>query len=93
MKTTFAWLIIAFAVAATLGGCSASTEEKIPTPSCDQIDYSHPDAYLPLGAHFGDKDHITKAAATIDGKTPEEKLVSISRWVHSHLDLQTRRRL
>ena len=85
MRTTFALLVVTFAVAAALGGCSAATDEKIPTPSCDRIDYSHPDAYLPLGANFGSKDHIMAVAAAIGGKTPEEKLISIYRWVHSHL--------
>ena len=85
MKTTFACLFIAFAATAALADGTAPTDEQVPTPSCDRIDYLHPDAYLPLNAHFGDKGHIMKVAATLGGKTAEEKLVSISKWVHSHL--------
>ena len=58
---------------------------EIPIPSCDRIDYSHPDPYATLIPHLGNKEHILKIAATIGGKTPEEKLVAIGRWVHSHL--------
>jgi hypothetical protein len=85
MKPTFAWLLITFAAAVALADSPAATNEKIPTPSCDRIDYSHPDAYLPLNSNFGDKDHIMKVAATIGGKIPEEKLAAIYKWIHSHL--------
>ena len=85
MKTTFAYLLITFAAAVALADAPGATGEKIPTPSCDRIDYSHPDAYLPLNPHFGDKDHIMKIAVALGGKTPEEKLASIYKWVHSHL--------
>jgi hypothetical protein len=85
VKTPLAWLLIAIAVATASADSPAPTDEKIPTPSCDRIDYSHPGVYLPLSAHFGDKQHIMKVAATIAGKTPEEKLASIYKWVHSHL--------
>jgi transglutaminase-like putative cysteine protease len=61
------------------------TDNEIPVPSCDQIDYSHPDAYLSLSAHIGNKNHILEIAATISGKTPEDKLISIGRWIHSRL--------
>jgi hypothetical protein len=85
MKATSALLLIALTAAAALGDSPAPTGNEVPAPSCDQIDYSHPDAYLPLDAHFGDKDHILKVAAAISGKTPEEKLVSIYHWIHSNL--------
>ena len=85
MKAAFALLVIALAATAAAADSPAATDEKIPTPSCDRIDYSHPEAYLPLNAHFGDKKHIEQIAATLGGKTPEEKLVAISKWVHSHL--------
>jgi hypothetical protein len=60
-------------------------DERIPTPSCDRVDYSKPDAYLFLNNHFGSREQIMKAAAQIKGKTPEEKLVAIYQWVNSHL--------
>lgn len=63
----------------------SQTADEIPVPSCDRIDYSRPDAYLPLSAHFGSKDHVLEVAATISGRTPEEKLVSIHHWIQSHL--------
>jgi hypothetical protein len=61
------------------------TNDSIPVPSCDRIDYSRPDACVALGPHFGNKDHIMKVAAEVKGKTPEEKLLSIYRWIHSNL--------
>ena len=85
MKMIFVWLLIAFGTAAALADGAAPTNDEIPTPSCDRIDYSHPDAYLPLNAHFGSKQHILKIAATIKGATSEEKLASIYTWVHSNL--------
>jgi hypothetical protein len=85
MKTAFAWLLVTFATTAAWGDSPAPTNDEIPTPSCDRIDYAHPDAYLPLNAHFGNKEHILKVAATLGGKSPEEKLVSISKWVHANL--------
>lgn len=85
MKTTFASFLIGLAAAAASASTPAPTDEQIPTPSCDRIDYCHPEAYLPLNRHFGDKDHIMKVAATLGGKTPEEKLVAIFKWIHSNL--------
>jgi len=61
------------------------TNDEIPVPSCDRIDYSRPDAYLPLSAHMGSKDRILEIAATLSGTTPEDKLISISDWIHSNL--------
>jgi hypothetical protein len=85
MKTTSALLFIALTAAGALADGQAPTNGEVPVPTCDRIDYAHPDACLPLNAHFGDKDHILKIAATIGGKTPEEKLVSIYNWIHANL--------
>ena len=58
---------------------------QIPATSCDRINYSEPKAYLSLDEHFGNKEHIAAVAGGLGGKTPEEKLVAIYQWVHSHL--------
>jgi hypothetical protein len=84
MRTTVILLLIALTVAGT-GFGPAQANKEVPVPSCEGIDYSHPDAYLPLSAQIGNKDHILEIAATINGKTPEEKLVSIYHWIHSNL--------
>jgi hypothetical protein len=60
-------------------------DAPLPQPSFDRIDYAHPDKYLALPKTLGDAGRIRKAAATLPGKTPEEKLVSISRWVEKNL--------
>jgi hypothetical protein len=85
MSMTSALILTALTAAGAVQDSPAKTKDEIPVPSCDRIDYSHPNAYLPLGAHFGSKDRILKVAATIKGKSPEEKLVAIHRWIESNL--------
>ncbi len=57
--------------------------EEIPMPSVDRIDYSNPKAYLFLNDKMGSRDRIMKAAETIEGSTPEKKLLAIYRWIES----------
>ncbi|MGO9108668.1 MAG: transglutaminase-like domain-containing protein [Thermoguttaceae bacterium] len=85
MKRTSALLLVTLTAATALGNGPAQTNDEVPLPSCDRIDYSHPAVYLPLNAHIGSKDHILKVAAKIRGRTPEEKLVSIYHWIDSNL--------
>jgi transglutaminase-like putative cysteine protease len=56
-------------------------------PSCDfnRIDHGHPRSYLDLPPSIGSADRIRKIAAALPGKTPEDKLVAISRWMENHL--------
>jgi hypothetical protein len=89
MKRTSALLLIMVTMAGISRSSQAQSNDEIPTPSCDRIDYSRPDAYLPLNAHIGSKEHIVKVAAAISGRTPEEKLVSIHRWIDSNLVYKT----
>jgi hypothetical protein len=81
------WLLI---FAANLVRAAEPVAEKegvdeIPTPSFDRIDYSDPQAYLFLNDKMGSRDRIMQAASEIEGKTPEEKLVSIHKWISSHV--------
>jgi Transglutaminase-like superfamily len=57
--------------------------DEVPVPSFDRIDYSNPKAYLFLNEHLGSRDLIMKAAETIEGSTPEKKLLAIHRWIES----------
>jgi hypothetical protein len=54
-------------------------------PSFVRIDYSNPNAYLFLNDNMGSRDRIMKAASEIEGTTPEAKLVSIHKWIASHV--------
>jgi transglutaminase-like putative cysteine protease len=57
--------------------------DEVPVPSFDRIDYSNPKAYLFLNDNMGSRDLIMKAAETIEGSTPEKKLLAIHRWIES----------
>jgi hypothetical protein len=57
--------------------------DEVPVPSVDRIDYSNPKAYLFLNDNMGSRDLIKKAAETIEGSTPEQKLLAIHRWIDS----------
>src|SRR5262249_9419168 len=63
----------------------AAANDDIPKPVFDRIDYAKPQQYLALLPSFGNKDHIVQIASKLPGKTPEEKLVAISRWMERTL--------
>ena len=57
--------------------------DEVPVPSFDRIDYSNPKAYLFLNDKMGSRDLIMMAAKTIEGSTPEKKLLAIHHWIES----------
>jgi hypothetical protein len=57
--------------------------DEVPMPSFDRIDYSNPKAYLFLNDNMGSRDLIMIAAKTIEGSTPEKKLLAIHHWIES----------
>ncbi len=63
----------------------AAGADDVPPCAFDRIDYARPQSYLDLPASIGNAEHIRKIAATLSGKTPEDKLVAIGRWIDSHL--------
>jgi hypothetical protein len=64
--------------------------DDVPKPVFDRIDYARPQAYLSLPASIGNKAHIEKVAAKLTGKTPEEKLIAIGRWIEGRLRYDAR---
>jgi hypothetical protein len=57
----------------------------LPQPAFDRIDYVKPEKYLALPPSLGNANRIRKVAANLTGKTPEEKLVAVSRWIEKNL--------
>jgi len=57
----------------------------LPKPCFYRIDYAHPDKYLALPPSLGNAERIRKVAAALGGKSPEEKLVAVARWVEMKL--------
>ena len=62
-----------------------SGADEIPVPSFDRIDYSKPQAYLFLNDNMGSRDLIMRTAESIEGSTPEKKLLAIHHWIESRL--------
>jgi transglutaminase-like putative cysteine protease len=65
--------------------CRGQDNAPLPKPSFDRIDYTRPDKYLAILPSLGNPDRIRKVASALGGKTPEEKLVAVSRWVEANL--------
>jgi RNA polymerase sigma factor (sigma-70 family) len=60
-------------------------DKDIPKPSFEWVDYSKPKAYLVLDKSLGNPDRIRKIAASLNGPTPDRKIIAISKWIDSHL--------
>jgi hypothetical protein len=63
----------------------AGDGDAVPKPVFDRIDYSKPQDYLALPKSIGSKERILQVAAALKGKTPEDKLIAISRWIEGNL--------
>jgi hypothetical protein len=64
---------------------SGQDSAALPKPSFDGIDYPHPVKYLALPSSLGKAERIRKVALALGGKTPEEKLRAIARWIETNL--------
>jgi hypothetical protein len=67
------------------GFAGRAAGEEVPAPVFDRIDYAKPQQYLALDPSIGNVDRIRKVASGLKGKTPEETLTAISRWMEGHL--------
>ena len=61
-----------------------------PKPSFDGIEYSKPEKYLNLPETHGKADRIKKVAGPLKGKTDEETIRNIGRWVDANLKYDPR---
>jgi hypothetical protein len=68
-----------------LAGRGAGDGDGVPKPVFDRIDYARPDDQLALPPSIGSKERILKVASALTGKTAEDKLIAISRWIEGHL--------
>lgn len=85
MKTLLLLLTAVAMVAIVPPAHAQNTAQKIPTPSCDRINYTKPQDYLILNASFGDAAKIRKIAAPLKADTPEKTLVAIGKWINENL--------
>jgi hypothetical protein len=87
--TTYKSLLLILSYAAFIQAAETAAPGKVrddaPMPSFERIDYSKPQDYLFLNDNMGSRERIMKAAAQIEGETPEKKLVSIHNWLESNV--------
>jgi hypothetical protein len=63
----------------------AYTTEVAMAPAFGQIDYAHPEKYVAPNAGAGNPARLATIVGQLGGQSDDDKLLSISRWLHDHV--------
>lgn len=78
--------ILLLLVASALAAPRPAAADDVPSPRFDRVDHAKPDRLLELDAKAGEPKAIRAIAQRLRGKTPEETLRAIDRWMVATLE-------